>query len=279
MIAYRGSQPASTCDIVHEEALPNSQAAHEAHLSAHGAVEALSLTPRPDGGSPLISIIDPRTLGRDILARALEAPECGFRSRAFACLNDWLRNDQIRGDTAAILLGIGATDADDPGLAEDLQLLAREFSHIPAIVMGDIEDPSQVLGILSHGARGYIPTSVSLAVAIQAISLARAGGLFVPASSLMQSEQRSPEGSRTSLPANQLFTARQAAVADGVARGKANKIIAYELNLCESTVKVHIRSIMKKLQARNRTEVAFKLHNLAPRRIAPVPAWPSEMNA
>ncbi|WP_342236950.1 response regulator transcription factor [Inquilinus sp. OTU3971] len=278
MIAYRNSQSASTCDIVHEESLPNSQAVHEANLSAHGAAKALSLT-RPDNGSSLISIIDPRTLGRDSLARALEAPEHGFRSQAFACLNEWLRNDQIRSDTAAILLGIGATDADDPGLAEDLQLLAREFSHIPAIVMGDIEDQSHVLGILSHGARGYIPTSVSLVVAIQAISLARAGGLFVPASSLMQSKQKPVEGSRTSLPVNQLLTARQAAVADGVARGKANKVIAYELNLCVSTVKVHIRGIMKKLQARNRTEVAFKLHNLETRRIAPVPAWPSGMNA
>jgi hypothetical protein len=40
-------------------------------------------------------------------------------------------------------------------------------------------------------------------------------------------------------------------------------------------VKVHIRSIMKKLQARNRTEVAFKLHNLVPSRINSVPGWPS----
>jgi hypothetical protein len=44
--------------------------------------------------------------------------------------------------------------------------------------------------------------------------------------------------------------------------GKANKIIAYELNMCESTVKVHVRNIMKKLKARNRTEVAFKTAEL-----------------
>ena len=34
-------------------------------------------------------------------------------------------------------------------------------------------------------------------------------------------------------------------------------IIAYELNMCESTVKVHVRNIMKKLNAKNRTEVAY----------------------
>ena len=58
-------------------------------------------------------------------------------------------------------------------------------------------------------------------------------------------------------------------VAPGGSRGgsasrKANKIIAYELKLRESTVKVHIRNIMKKLKATNRTEVACKVNDLFP---------------
>ena len=39
-------------------------------------------------------------------------------------------------------------------------------------------------------------------------------------------------------------------------------MIARELNLCESTVKVHIRNIMKKLGATNRTEVACKVSEI-----------------
>ena len=58
---------------------------------------------------------------------------------------------------------------------------------------------------------------------------------------------------------------RQFAVADALRRGKANKIIAYELNMSESTVKVHIRNIMKKHKATNRTEAAFKLNAMCPR--------------
>jgi DNA-binding NarL/FixJ family response regulator len=60
-----------------------------------------------------------------------------------------------------------------------------------------------------------------------------------------------------------MFTTREAAVVEALRKGKANKIIAYELNLCESTVKVHIRNIMKKLKATNRTEVAYKLREMA----------------
>ena len=41
-------------------------------------------------------------------------------------------------------------------------------------------------------------------------------------------------------------------------RGKANKVIAIELGMRESTVKVHVRNIMKKLNAKNRTELSYK---------------------
>ncbi|WP_249676338.1 response regulator transcription factor [Acidocella sp. C78] len=41
-------------------------------------------------------------------------------------------------------------------------------------------------------------------------------------------------------------------------RGKANKIIAYELGVSESTVKVHIKNIMRKIGATNRTEAVYK---------------------
>ena len=59
-----------------------------------------------------------------------------------------------------------------------------------------------------------------------------------------------------------MFTARQAAVIGALRQGKQNKIIAYELNMRESTVKVHVRNIMKKLNATNRTEVAYLTNQL-----------------
>jgi DNA-binding NarL/FixJ family response regulator len=206
----------------------------------------------------LIAIVDRRVLGREVLTTALAAADEGFSSRAYADISEWL-TDESRHSTSAIMLGIGTTSSDDPDLSADLQDLAQEHSQIPVIVMGDNEKPSHIAEILSDGVRGYIPTSVSLSVAIGALSLAIAGGVFVPASALLDAGR-----ARWQPPpaAGRMFglTACQAAVAEGVARGKPNKIIAHELNLSESTVKVHLRDIMKKLQARNRTEVAFKLH-------------------
>ena len=48
------------------------------------------------------------------------------------------------------------------------------------------------------------------------------------------------------------------AVIRALQQGKSNKVIAYELNMCESTVKVHVRNLMKKMKAKNRTDLAMR---------------------
>jgi DNA-binding NarL/FixJ family response regulator len=68
------------------------------------------------------------------------------------------------------------------------------------------------------------------------------------------------------------FTARQWDVLERLKQGKQNKIIAYELNMCESTVKVHIRNIMKKLKARNRTQVVLLTSNTGNRPVDTIAA-------
>ena len=58
------------------------------------------------------------------------------------------------------------------------------------------------------------------------------------------------------------FTPREIEVLHRLRQGLQNKIIAYELGISESTVKVHLRNVMKKLHASNRTQVAFMLRRL-----------------
>ena len=62
------------------------------------------------------------------------------------------------------------------------------------------------------------------------------------------------------------FTARQIDVLTCLRQGKPNKTIAFELGMSESTVKVHIRQIMDKLHASNRTQVALFAHGLTEKR-------------
>ena len=53
------------------------------------------------------------------------------------------------------------------------------------------------------------------------------------------------------------LTVRQGDVMEQLQLGKANKIIAFDLGMSESTVKVHVRNIMRKMGATNRTQAAF----------------------
>jgi DNA-binding NarL/FixJ family response regulator len=135
---------------------------------------------------------------------------------------------------------------------------------IPAVVFCESEDPERVVDLLARGIRGCISTSLSMDVIVQALRLVRAGGQFVPANCLIAAQRAAAKQhvSNESGDGAELFTTRQIAVIEALRKGKANKAIAYELNMCESTVKVHVRNIMKKLKARNRTEVAYLANEL-----------------
>jgi DNA-binding NarL/FixJ family response regulator len=97
-----------------------------------------------------------------------------------------------------------------------------------------------------------------LGEALEAMRLVAAGGTFVPASCLLAAIRQGPT---KEAPGNG-FSPRQAAVAAEICKGKPNKSIAYDLNMCESTVKVHVRNIMKRLKVRNRTQVAYALREM-----------------
>jgi DNA-binding NarL/FixJ family response regulator len=58
------------------------------------------------------------------------------------------------------------------------------------------------------------------------------------------------------------FTPRQVEILQNLWQGKQNKKIAHDLDISENTVKVHIHHIMKKLNARNRTQVVLLTRSL-----------------
>ncbi len=66
----------------------------------------------------------------------------------------------------------------------------------------------------------------------------------------LEAEERGP----SLVPADVCFTRRETELLDLLRRGMQNKLIAYELGISESTVKAHLRSIMAKLKAKNRTQ-------------------------
>ncbi|WP_031248472.1 response regulator transcription factor [Mesorhizobium sp. LNHC229A00] len=210
-------------------------------------------------GRECLLILDGRALDRECLASALEDHDLGMAVEAMGSIAEWRAKEGMT--LAAILFNLGGRKVTDQGIADQIRRISCEFKSVPVVILADTEDLAQILTALECGARGYIPTSVGIDVCVEAINLAAAGGIFVPASSVLSMRHLIDSGSRDA-PLTGMFTLRQAEVAQALRRGKANKIIAFELNLRESTVKVHIRNIMKKLKATNRTEVAYKVNDL-----------------
>jgi DNA-binding NarL/FixJ family response regulator len=79
----------------------------------------------------------------------------------------------------------------------------------------------------------------------------------VPAGNVLEGRDRHEQPAGPSA-----LTERQMKVVEAVSHGFANKQIAYKLKMSENTVKVHLRHIMKKLNARNRTEIAIMTRRL-----------------
>jgi DNA-binding NarL/FixJ family response regulator len=141
--------------------------------------------------------------------------------------------------------------------------LEKLLEIAPVIILSADDSPDSIIKAFESGARGYIPTaSTSLELVIEIIRVVRAGGTFVPPSGLSL-RRINGEGVTSRMTKTQQFTPRQMAVLNHLKLGKANKTIAYNLAMSESTVKVHIRNIMKKMKATNRTEVACRAQALA----------------
>jgi DNA-binding NarL/FixJ family response regulator len=140
-------------------------------------------------------------------------------------------------------------------------------------VLSDRDDVDDVNRALAHGVRGYIPTSVECGVAVAALRLISAGGTFVPAGALRSTAAKldgQPEGERQRRSDGRDLTPRELSVIDLLREGKPNKLIAARLDMQESTVKVHVRNILKKLNATNRTHAAFVANRLLGQEAEPV---------
>jgi DNA-binding NarL/FixJ family response regulator len=131
----------------------------------------------------------------------------------------------------------------------------------------DVEDPMAIVvittfdldeyvhGALKAGARGFLLKDAGPQLLVQAIHAAANGDALI-APSVTARLLSSFSGARPAQPSEPL-TAREEEVLARVARGRTNAEIADELFISLSTTKTHLASLMSKLGARNRVELAM----------------------
>lgn len=162
-----------------------------------------------------------------------------------------------------------------PGFAnfEGLAGLVRDFPVVPVVVLSGSGQSRYQVEAVRRGARGYIVKNQPLSVLAQIVQIVRDGGTYVSTSVLDSAPQlaEAPGEPPAPLPApaaqpanaeesaNRLsrLTDREVQILSCLARGASNKQIARDLGITDTTVKVHLRMIFKKLGVSNRTQAAF----------------------
>ena len=210
-----------------------------------------------------VVLIDSRSLHAECMLAALQIIDPTMLLSTFRTLDAWLSVRPPGGDTMVLLCindgELQQATASAGGLIEQIRSIAPP---VRLLLLASEDRPAAIAKALDMGIVGYIPTNLSLRVVVQILHLVRAGGIFVPASSFQARPNEIEPECAPALPDIGGLSPRQILVAKALRKGTPNKVIAYELNMCESTVKVHVRQIMRKLKAKNRTQVAFLTNSM-----------------
>jgi DNA-binding NarL/FixJ family response regulator len=235
--------------------------------------EAFELKERVSGRlSQCVALIDPKPVTRshigELLAKAF--PECAM---VVASTCEELLEAEGIGRPNLVVVYIRSDGLTNTWVESALELLRVRLPEASAVVLSDRDDVEEVNRALTHGVRGYIPTSVECEVAVAALRLIGAGGTFVPAGTLRSTAAKpddQPQGGRQRRSDGLDLTPRELSVIDLLREGKPNKLIARQLEMQENTVKVHVRNILRKLNAANRTHAAFVANRLLGQDAEPV---------
>ena len=190
-----------------------------------------------------ILVADDHDLVRETIAAYLEAE--GFDRVLLASHVDHALRLIAEGGAVDLVLA----DYDMPGidgLVGLSRLIAANAPHPVALISGAVSADGATAA-LALGARGIVPKTQSSRAMVAAVRAMLAGETFAPVT--VQVPQR--------LPGEMALSPREVDVLRGICAGKSNKEIARDYGLQEVTVKLHVKTMSRKLGAKNRTHAAM----------------------
>ena len=152
-------------------------------------------------------------------------------------------------------------DLDMPGISgrEAIRMMAEELPEVPVLMLTVSEDADDLVDTLQAGAMGYLLKNIDAEYFVDAIRRAARGESVVSpqmTGKLVAGLRGGPRETPAPLPDKEKLTAREREILVCLARGISNKEIARELDLAESTVKIHVQNILRKLNLSSRVQAA-----------------------
>jgi DNA-binding NarL/FixJ family response regulator len=212
------------------------------------------------------ALIDSRPLTRISIANLLTTLSDEFVILPYSNIDEFVtRYLELPFKVEMVVFNLGSARISENHISKGILRLKLELPDLPFVFLSDHDELGDIMDAIQIGARGYISSVFNPSTVIQSLRLVMEGGAFIPHNVLLEITEKTaiqrgeerPKGARIDPPGLQDLTSRELEVFELVRRGKSNKIIAYELGVQESTVKVHTRKIMTKLKAINRTHAAF----------------------
>ena len=152
-------------------------------------------------------------------------------------------------------------DYNMPGMAgaSGVAKVIDAFPNTAVAIMSGVARADDVHAVVQAGARGYLPKTMEAAHFATAINALLDGMSYVPADvvrELTAGRDAAPSAASDPAQAFEALSPREREVLACLAGGLSNKEIGRRLTLAEVTVKLHVRQILRKIDARNRSEAA-----------------------
>lgn len=190
-----------------------------------------------------ILVADDHDLVRETIAAFLDSADID-EVQTVATLDEAVRAARATGSFDLVLL-----DYNMPGMngLEGLGRMREANEGRPVAILSGSASRDVADAALKSGAQGFIPKTLSARSLLTAARFMAAGEIYAPIDFM----QKTPDEAGGTL------TRRELEVLRGICEGKSNKEIARDLELQEVTVKLHVKTLSRKLEARNRTHAAM----------------------
>jgi two-component system nitrate/nitrite response regulator NarL len=201
-----------------------------------------------------VLLIDDHTLFRSgVKALLSRNPEFEVVGEAADGLDGVKRAKALRPDVILLDLHMPGTSGKDA-----LGLLLEELPQATVLMLTVSEDAEDLIGTLRAGASGYLLKNINTETLLESIRRAAQGESVVSpqmTSKLVQG-LKAPAKAESSPAEKDKLSPREREILAFLAKGASNKEIARHLDLAESTVKIHVQHILRKLNLSSRVQAA-----------------------
>ena len=147
-----------------------------------------------------------------------------------------------------------------PGMSgvETLLLMQQDCPGMTVLMLTVSEESEDLAQAMRAGAQGYLIKNIETDYLLRAIRRAHAGEIVVAEALTGKLVAHMQSGQPSERPASDIdkLTPREKDILACLALGESNKFIARKLDLAESTVKIHVQNVLKKLKLTSRVQAA-----------------------